>query len=194
MRVEQLQKVIQAIDKYNGQDPRTEEYEGKQFPQEVLYSMRMTDCLKEYEPSASPELHIAARAQHIGRWEIPRESYPQDRKGYLKGRNALKAHHANLATHILESHQVDGQTIARVSDLLQKKSLKKNPETQILEDVICFVFLKYYAAAFSAKHEEAKMISILRKTWRKMSERGQQTAQKLELIPKVKHLVVQAIT
>ncbi len=193
MHTEQLQKVIQSIDNYNGQDPRIEEYEGSQFPQEVLYSMRMTDCLMEYEPSASPGLQIAARAQHIGRWEIPRESYPRDRKGYLKWRNALKAHHANVTSDILEDHQADRNMISQVSDLLQKKSLKKNTETQILEDVICLVFLKYYAADFSAKHDEAKMISILRKTWRKMSERGQQAAQELELLPKVKHLVRQAI-
>ena len=65
--------------------------------------------------------------------------------------------------------------------LLLKKQLKKDSETQALEDVICLVFLEFYFEPFAAKHTEEKVIDILRKTWRKMSEDGQAAALKLPL-------------
>ena len=115
MQAEQMYKIIQAIDHYNSRDPRNEEYQGDRYPQELLYSERMTNQLKAYAPKASPELQIAARAQHIGRWEIPRDTYLPGRKGYLKWRNSLKMHHANTTAEILRDHQIDLDTIARIS-------------------------------------------------------------------------------
>ncbi len=60
--------------------------------------------------------------------------------------------------------------------LVQKRQIKRNPETQTLEDVICVVFLKYYFTDFEAKHNEEKIIDIVQKTWKKMSEKGQRSA------------------
>jgi hypothetical protein len=57
----------------------------------------------------------------------------------------------------------------RVGSLLRKERLSRNPEAQALEDVVCIVFLAYQLADFGRQHERAKVIEILRKTWRKMS-------------------------
>ena len=58
---------------------------------------------------------------------------------------------------------------ARVAALLRKEGIKRNPEMQALEDVICFVFLRWYFADFAAKHPEEEIVRIVAKTARKMS-------------------------
>ena len=176
---EKLLQAFQLFDDANKQDPNTEEYEGRVYPKEVLYGMRMTERLNTFDPQASEALRLTARCQHICRWEIPRESYEMNREGYLRWRQELKKFHAKKATIILEEVGYDQETIDKVRFLLEKKQLKKNEETQTLEDVICLVFLEFYFEAFAHKHPEDKTIDILQKTWRKMSLKGQEAALKL---------------
>ncbi len=178
---DKLQKAFVLFDKANAQDPNTEIFEEKQYPKELLYALRMTDKLNAFEPNASEVLQLTARCQHICRWEIPRESYPMDRVGYLKWRQDLKKFHAEKAGQILQKVGYDHEIIAKVAFLLEKKQLKKNPETQTLEDVICLVFLEFYFEPFAKKHSAEKTIDILQKTWRKMSEKGQKAALALPL-------------
>ncbi|MEM1316116.1 MAG: DUF4202 family protein, partial [Pseudomonadota bacterium] len=64
----------------------------------------------------------------------------------------------------------------RVASLLRKEALKRNPETQALEDVICFVFLRWYFAPFAAKHPHDKVLDIVAKTARKMSNEARARA------------------
>ena len=104
-----------------------------------------------------------------------------NREGYLRWRQDLKKFHANKAAAILEEIDYDQDTIDKVRFLLEKKQLKKNEETQTLEDVICLVFLEFYFEPFAHKHAEDKTIDILQKTWRKMSTKGQDAALKLPL-------------
>ena len=172
---------FQHFDEANKQDPNTEVFEGTTYPKEVLYGIRMTERLNEFDPTASEALRLTARCQHICRWEIPRESYEMNREGYLRWRQELKKFHAKKAASILEDVGYDDETIDNVKFLLEKKQLKKNEETQALEDVICLVFLEYYFEPFAHKHEEDKTIDILQKTWRKMSIKGQEAALKLPL-------------
>ncbi|WP_396632774.1 DUF4202 domain-containing protein [Maribacter sp. R86514] len=178
---DKLLVAFQHFDEANKQDPNTEVFEGTTYPKEVLYGIRMTERLNEFDPTASEALRLTARCQHICRWEIPRESYEMNREGYLRWRQELKKFHAKKAASILEDVGYDDETIDNVKFLLEKKQLKKNEETQALEDVICLVFLEYYFEPFAHKHEEDKTIDILQKTWRKMSIKGQEAALKLPL-------------
>lgn len=193
--LDQYQKTaaLAAFDALNAQDPRTIEVAGEGLPYELIYGRRMSETLAAFAPEASPALQLAARAQHLERWKIPRAQYAQDRVGYLKWRNDLKVYHADRASNILRGLNVDEELIARVAFLLQKKQLRKDPETQALEDVICLVFLQYYAADFAGEHPVEKIVDILRKTWGKMSPEGQSEALKLALPPEVKELVGQAV-
>ncbi len=102
-----------------------------------------------------------------------------DRVGYLKWREDLKKFHAKTTAVILEKAGYSDEFIARVSFLIEKKLLKKDEETQLLEDVICLVFLEYYLDAFVHKHDREKMKNIILKTWLKMSEKGRQEALKI---------------
>jgi len=176
---DKLLLAFQLFDDANKQDPNTEEFEGRSYPKEVLYGIRMTERLNAFAPKASEALRLTARCQHICRWEIPRESYEMNREGYLRWRQELKKFHAKKATAILEDVGYDQDTIGKVRFLLEKKQLKKNEETQTLEDVICLVFLEFYFEPFAHKHPEDKTIDILQKTWRKMSLNGQEAALKL---------------
>jgi hypothetical protein len=176
---------IERIDAVNAQDPH-----GK----ELLYSQRMSAWLERIEPDASEALRLAARAQHIRRWAIPRSDYPMDRIGYLKWRTTLYKFHADEAVRILREVEYEEATIARVAALVRKEQIKSDPDAQTLEDVICLVFLENYFAEFAAGHDEDKVINILRRTWRKMSERGREMALTLEISPAAKRLVERALS
>ncbi len=188
-----FEAAIGRIDEENAKDPNREYYQGQSTAKELVYSYRMSEQLDSFVPDAPEALKLAVRAHHICRWEIPRSSYPDDRKGYLQWRNALKTFHADKTADILEEVGYDASDIDRVRFLIEKKQLKKDADTQALEDVICLVFLQHYAEDFSRKETEDKMISILQKTWRKMSDEGQKAALQLEMPVTVRTLVEKAL-
>jgi hypothetical protein len=187
-----LAQAIALFDAENAMDPRTETWNGKTYPKELLYAMRMTERLEAFEPHASDALRLAVRCQHIRRWEIPRTRYPMDRNGYRRWRSELASFHAEIAEDILLRCGHDVETVEHVCDLVRKRRLKKDPEAQTLEDVACLVFLEYYFDDFAREHDRDKLIEILRKTWVKMSDRGREAALALELSPESRRLVEDA--
>ena len=191
---EKFQKAIKRIDHENSKDPRQELHNKTEHPKELLYSLRMTDKLLEYCPNASDELQIAARAQHINRWKIQRNAYSIDRSGYLKWREDLKKMHASVTSNILQEIGYEANFIRRVAFLINKKLIKKDDESQILEDVVCLVFFEYYFETFSMKHNDEKLHHIIKKTWKKMSNKAQKTALKLQYSTKSFMLIKQAIS
>ena len=194
MKPTRFETAIAIIDQKNAEDPNTYQVAGIAYSKELLYSQRMTRKLLQFEPNASKALQIAARAQHICRWKIERKEYPMDRVGYLKWREELKKMHAKLTGEILEQVGFDEQFVDRVQKIILKKLIKKNEESQTLEDVICLVFLDYYFDEFAAKHTDEKIIDILKKTWVKMSDKGHQTSLQLPFSEKSLALVKQAIS
>lgn len=163
---------IEAFDETNAEDPNIIEADGKEWPKELLYARQMSEWMDRFAPDASEALRLAARCQHIRRWEIPRDSYPRDRVGYLKWRTELKNMHARIAGDILAQVGYGEETIARVRSLLKKERLKHDPEAQTLEDVVCLVFLENWFSDFSRQHDPDKIVDIVAKTWKKMSPAG----------------------
>ena len=162
MKPTRFETAIALIDKANSDDINTYQVSGLEYPKELLYSQRMTRTLLQFDPNASKALQIAARAQHICRWKIARKEYPMDRVGYLKWRETLKKMHADLTVDILNQVGFDDQFSDRVKAIILKKLIKKNDESQALEDTICLVFLDYYYDEFLEKHSEEKIIDILK--------------------------------
>lgn len=189
-----FEEAISKIDQINAEDPNQEFADEKSYPKELLYSLRMSEKLNSFSPEAPDHLKIAARAQHIGRWRIPRSDYPMDRVGYLKWREELKKMHASLTSDILKDVGYQEDFIGKVSHLIRKRQLKTDEETQALEDVICLVFLEYYFDEFASKHEKDKIIDILQKTWAKMSEKGKNAALNLTLSPQSTQLIQEALS
>jgi len=187
-----FEKAVALFDAYNSRDPHREKIDDQEAPREFLYGVRMTSRLNHYEPNAPEHVHLAIRSQHIGRWEIARDTFPMDKKGYLQWRAQLAVHHAKIAEKILLECGYDAETIEQVKFLLQKKQLHQNPDTQLLEDVVCLVFIEFYLEDFARQHDDDKIVDILRKTLRKMSPRAIQEALKISVSDHVKRLIAKA--
>jgi hypothetical protein len=191
--MDRLSTAIAEIDAANSADPNRVRLDGAEVPAELVYGQRMSAMLARVYPEASEALSLAVRAQHIRRWEIPRATYPMDRAGYLRWRKELGRKHAEWAGEILSACGYTAEEIARVGSLLRKENLRRDAETQALEDVAALVFLAHYAEDFAAKHPPEKVVTILAKTLAKMSEHGKQAAAGLELPPAVRHALETAV-
>jgi hypothetical protein len=176
---ERLERAFALFDAANAEDPRLDQDGTETVPRELLYSRRMSDMLERFAPEASDAVKLAVRAQHIRRWMVPRDSYPMDRAGYLRWRTGLYSFHADTAGQLLKQAGYDDEAIERVKTAVAKRGLKTNPETQLLEDVADLVFLEHYMLEFAGHnpdYSEEKWLDIIRKTWRKMSDRAQRFA------------------
>lgn len=190
---ERFHLTIAEIDNYNRQDPNKVTINGEEKPWELVHSEAMSKWVEKLDPDASEAVKIAARSQHICRWKIPRDDYPKDKNGYLKWRNDLKQYHADLTAQIMEGNGYPEETIQKVKNLNLKKGLKKDPDTQAIEDALCLVFMEHLLEDFAQEHSHEKIVNILQKTWKKMSDKGKEEAKKLSFSPKIEDLVHEAI-
>ncbi len=164
-----LEAALAEIDEIHAKDPNRVEVDGESIPAELLYARRMTAWLERLDPAPSVELQLAVRAQHLARWELPRDTFPDGRTGYKRWRSEQARRHAALTRKLLEQQGFSAGQIQRVAALIQKQRLRQDAEAQTLEDAACLVFLQYELAAFAAKHADDKVVGILQKSWSKMS-------------------------
>ena len=186
------QAAIAEIDAANASDPRQVMVGGANRPREVVYAEQMSACLSQLYPSASEELRIAARAQHICRWQISRANYPLGRDGYNEWRARCREHHAALASEIMRRHGYPQTQIEHVAKIIRKEDLKRDDDSQALENVVGVVFAQHYLEEFAAAHQdygEDKIVGILRKTMRKMDAIGHDAVRALKLAPDLQRVV-----
>lgn len=162
------QTVLDAIDAANSEDPNLEDGQ----PAALLYGQRMSAELERLCPNASDALQIAARGQHVERWKLQRNEFPEGRAGYLAWRKAQGVFHAEIVAGLMELAEYAPNQIEAAERMLRKQGIKRDQEVQDLEDVICFVFLKWYFEPFAAKHSAEKIQRIVEKTAVKMSAAG----------------------
>jgi hypothetical protein len=194
MSNQSYQNAIKLIDQANNEDPNRESWNGSDYPKELLYSERMSAWLEKLRPDASDLLKIAARAQHICRWMIPRNQYPKTRVGYLEWRTGLYSFHAEKAATIMAQCGYDEDSIKKVKRILKKRGLKKDQDAQTIEDVACLVFLESYFNEFVHEYgDEEKIISIVQKTWNKMSLQAQEAALGMKLADNAARIVQKAL-
>ena len=186
---EKFAAAVARFDAENSRDPNSEN--GR--PRELLYAERLTAWVLKLSPDAGEMLLLAARCQHICRWESPRENYPMTRPGYLKWRADLKKFHAEKSGAILKEVGYVEATIERVQELNLKKNFPADPEVRVLEDALCLVFLEFQLAALAAKADDEKMVNALRKSWEKMTEAGRAAALKLNYSDNEKRLLSLAL-
>ena len=190
---ERFAAAIRRFDEENARDLNIETSDGVAHPRELLYAQRLTDWVLRLCPNASEALRLAARCQHICRWEIPRNSYPMTRPGYLKWRADLKKFHAQKAGEILREIGYDEDIVRRVQDLNLKKNFPNDPEGRVLEDALCLVFLEFQFADLAAKTAEDKTVNALQKSWQKMTDAARAEALKLNFGPREKALLDRAL-
>ena len=163
-----LTRALALIDAANRADPTVEDG----TPAALLYGQRMTTELDRLFPAAPDVLRIAARGQHVERWLLPRAAFPDGREGYLEWRREQARRHAQRIAGLMAAAGYDATDQDRVGVLLRKEGIKRDPQVQALEDVICFVFLRWYFQPFAAKHAPEAVLKIVEKTARKMSDAG----------------------
>ncbi|WP_425467273.1 DUF4202 family protein [Paracoccus haeundaensis] len=160
-----LDHAFTAIDAANAQDPNLDD--GK--PANLLYGQRMTAEQQRLFPDADDVLRIACRGQHVERWLLPRADYPMNRPGYLAWRQEQGRRHADRIAGIMADAGYDADDIDRARKMLTKQGIKRDPQVQALEDVICFTFIRWYLGDFMAEQPDHKIPRIIEKTARKMS-------------------------
>ena len=187
-------KAVRLIDQAHALDPKKVEVDGKEIPYELHYGQKMSRYLEQRYPDAPAPLRLAIRAQHFRRWEVPRDSYPMNKVGYHAWRTYLKKRQADMASQICLDCGFSEADAGRVAALIRKEDLKKDEETQILEDVACLVFLDDQFEEFEKQHDEEKIIKILQKTWGKMSDRGHELALEISMSERARSLVEKALS
>jgi hypothetical protein len=158
------------------EDPRTILVNGVVVPWSVHYHARLGHWVRHFDPNASLPLRLAAACQHIRRWTVPRGDYEAGRRGYRRWRADLAQMHARTAREVLERVGMEEATITRVEALVRKVGLARDSEVQLFEDAICMVFFELDYADLVTKHDDDKLIDILRRTWEKMSPQGREAA------------------
>lgn len=174
-------------------DPTKITINGAEIPYETHYAHKMESYLAKRAPQASEVLRLAVSAQHFRRWEVPRSDYPMNKVGYHTWRSHLKKRQAELVGEILEEWYSAEET-GRCRALIAKEGLRQGEEeVQVLEDVACLVFLDDQFEEFQTKHDEQKIVNILKKTWGKMSETGREMALEIEMGEECRGLVERAL-
>jgi len=171
-----FQAAISAFDRENSEDPHTLSVDGAERPRELVNAERLSAWVERLAPNASEALRLAARCQHIRRWQIPRASYPADRAGYLRWRTQLGRFHADTVTRILEGLGYDRELIDAVRRINLKQGLHSNADTQTMEDALCLTFLEFEFEEFCVKYPAEKVTAVVQKTWKKMSAKAHQAA------------------
>jgi hypothetical protein len=188
-----IETALARFDAENARDPKQIEHGDETRPYELFYAQEVTKWVQRLCPEPSAALRLAARCQHLCRWEIPRASYEMTRAGYLKWRADLKKLHAQKSGEILAELGFPVELIERVQALNLKRELGRDAEMQVLEDALCLVTLEHQLDELVARTEPEKMVGILQKTWRKMSPKAHEAALQLEYRPEAKALLGRAL-
>jgi len=174
--VSRLARALERCEAAHREDPRRIEVDGELVPWSVHYHRRLGHWVLRFDPRASLPLRLAAACQHIRRWRIPRTDYEEGRRGYRRWRSDLAKMHADIARSVLADVGFEEHVVGRVEALLRKVGLGRDNEVQLFEDAICMVFLELEYVDLAAKHDDEKMVDILRRTWAKMSDAGRRAA------------------
>lgn len=188
-----LQTAFTLFDAYNKQDPTTVLWEGRAYPAEYFYAVELYNWVLKLEPEASEAVLLASRSQHIGRWTIPRDTYPAGKTGYLNWRSNLAKFHADKSGELMLQAGYDPVFIEGVQKIILKQKIKLDPEVQLMENALCLVFLQFQFEDFIKKHPEEKLITIIKKTWNKMSEPGRDAALALNYSAEASELLAKAL-
>ncbi|MFA6087745.1 DUF4202 domain-containing protein [Mucilaginibacter sp.] len=170
--MDKLTTAFEQFDNYNKADPNVFTLDGTAYPQEYILALKLYEWVLKLAPDASEALLLASRSQHIGRWEIPRDSYPEGREAYLQWRKDLAKHHAEIVATILQHLGYGAEQINRVTQIILKQKIKVDAEVQVMENALCLVFLEFQYEDFYPKHEPEKVINILKRSLLKMDARG----------------------
>lgn len=177
---------LKLINKVLKEDPKGEA---------LIYSQQCFEWLKKLNPNFTDTQEMGARCQHFRRWDIPREDFPMDKKGYYQWRIKLYTYQAEKAADVLSNVGYSIEFIEEVKSMIAKKDLRKNENSQLIEDVACLVFLEHYIVPFAStkNYSEEKWVKIIQKTWAKMSDKAHKFALEINYPSPILALIKKAL-
>jgi hypothetical protein len=181
---------VAAIDQANAADPNIVDVRGHRVALALIHGQLAAEWVDQLVDDPDEPLLLAARAHHLRRWELPRDSYPAGRPGYLRWRRDQKARHATDVAAILEPCGYDAAEIERVQHLIRREPVEG---TQAVEDAACLVFMETQLASFAARTEHDLTLSVIRKTARKMSPDGLALVGAIPLAEAERRLLAEAL-
>ncbi|CAN5469653.1 hypothetical protein BH23ACT3_BH23ACT3_07000 [soil metagenome] len=192
-----LVSVSAAIDAANAGDPNEVAVRGETLPLALAHGRLAAEWVTRLAGGAPDDVPdtvaIAARAHHLRRWEVPRTSYPEGRPGYLRWRRDQKRRHADLVGELMATAGYDHDEIARVQALTRREGLGTDPETQLVEDAACLVFIETQLAEMADRFEREHLLEVIRKTARKMSPAALAAVDHIDLGPSERTLLGHAL-
>lgn len=188
-----LQHALSAIDEANALDPMIVTVRGRTGPKEVVHAELVTEWVRALRPDADDTLLLAARGHHFRRWTSPRASAPTGRAGYLKWRKALHEQQARELGTLLRDAGYDDAAIERVQTLVRKEGLGRDPDTQVLEDALCLVFLETQLSDVASRLDAGTLDRVIVKTARKMSDEGRDRIEDVPLSPGARRILDDAL-
>lgn len=160
---------VAAIDAANAGDPTAVDVRGHRVALALVHGRLAVEWIEQLVDNPRATLLLAGRAHHLRRWEVPRDSYPAGRAGYLRWRRDQKARHATDVAGILEACGYEPAEIEDVQRLIRRESVDG---AQAVEDAACLVFIETQLALLANRMDHDLLIDVIRKTARKMSDRG----------------------
>ncbi|HVE17494.1 MAG TPA: DUF4202 domain-containing protein [Ilumatobacteraceae bacterium] len=160
---------VAAIDDANAADPTAVDVRGQRVALALVHGRLAVEWIEQLVDNPREALLLAGRAHHLRRWEVPRDSYPVGRAGYLRWRRGQKARHATDVAAILEACGYETSEIEDVQRLIRRESVDG---AQAVEDAACLVFIETQLALLANRMDHDLLVEVIRKTARKMSDRG----------------------
>ena len=184
-----LARALELIDGLNEGDPSIVRFEGREYPTALIEGIRACMWAQRLRDEAPEPLLIAARGHHLRRWEIPRDSYPRTREGYLAWRGRLYDFHAEAVGEVMREAGYSEEAIEQAGRLLRKQGIKSDADAQTYEDAVSLAFLEVRLPPFVSTVSDQQLSRALQQTWRKMSEAGHEAALTLDLEPRAREVL-----
>ena len=181
-----------AIDESNALDPTVIVVRGEASPLALAHGRLAVEWVSRLLASPPDTVLLAARAHHLRRWEVPRSSYPVGRVSYLRWRKDQKARHARDIEVILRSVGYESDVIERVQALVRRDNLGSDAHEQVVEDAACLVFIETQLADMAERLDHERLLDVIRKTARKMSEQGRALIEQLTIASMERGLIDEA--
>lgn len=184
------ESAVAVIDAANAADPNTVDVRGRQIPLALAHGQLAAEWVGQLLDAPDEAVLLAARAHHLRRWEVPRDSYPSGRPGYLRWRRDQKARHAADVAEILQASGYGPADIERVQRLIRREPVDG---AQIVEDAACLVFIETQLASVAARLDHEHIVDVIRKTARKMSAAGRGLVATIPLAEPERRLLAEAL-
>ncbi|RTQ99153.1 DUF4202 domain-containing protein [Halomonas nitroreducens] len=187
------QQALAALDALHAGDPRRVTVDGESLPQELWHAGRMSAWLEQLDAAPDELVRLAVRGQHLQRWQVPRDDYPEGRVGYLTWRRDQGKRAGETTAALMREAGYPDEAAEQVARMIRKQGLGREAGTQAVEDCACLVFLENYFADFSKQIDHDHLIRIVQMTWKKMSPRAHALALELPMTAEARALVEEAL-